>query len=125
MSADAPHDVVSRVLNEIRSGDGVSLAAAGRQFPGHRGNGNIAPSTVWRWAQKGTRTADGRLIRLEVCRIGSKWMTSGAALGRFVAALTVAADPTAVPSASPVARTPNTRRKSSEHAARELERRGA
>jgi hypothetical protein len=37
------------VLAEIQAGEGLSLAAAGRLFPGHRGGRAVDPSTVFRW----------------------------------------------------------------------------
>jgi len=52
-------DPVPQVLTEIQSGGGLSLSAAGRLFPGHRGNGTVDPSTVFRWLTKGTRQPTG------------------------------------------------------------------
>jgi hypothetical protein len=117
-------DPVSQVLSEIQAGEGLGLSAAGRLFPAHRGEGTVDPSTVFRWVTKGTKTADGRKVKLEAVRVGGRWLTSRAAVGRFVAALTVAADPTvATPPQS--TRAPTARQKASERAARELERMGA
>jgi hypothetical protein len=122
VSSDPP---VPQVLSEIQAGDGLSLSAAGRLFPAHRGNGTVDPSTVWRWARKGSKAPDGRLVRLEVCRVGGRWLTSRSALARFISALSAAAGSASNQPTPPAARTPTTRRKSSEHATRELERRGA
>lgn len=47
------------VLTEIQSGEGLSLAAAGRLFPGHRGGRTVDPSTVFRWVTKGTTAGGG------------------------------------------------------------------
>jgi hypothetical protein len=117
-------DETPQVLTEIHAGDGLGLAAAGRLFPAHRGTGSVNPSTVFRWVTQGTRTADGRVVRLEAVRTPGRWLTSKAAVARFVAALTSAADPEAT---SPPPPTPSEAalRRSSERAARELERRGA
>ena len=93
--ADSVSEVesVPDVLTEIQSGGGLSLSAAGRLFPGHRGGAAVDPSTVFRWVTKGTRTPAGRLVRLEAVRVGGRWLTSRGAVSRFVAALTAAADP--------------------------------
>ena len=83
------------VLNEIQSGDGLSLATAGRLFPGHRGGRSVDPSTVFRWVTKGLMVA-GRTVKLEAVRVGARWLTSRGAVARFVATLTDAAAPDAV-----------------------------
>lgn len=123
---DAIHDAdpVPQVLTEIQSGGGLSLSAAGRMFPGHRGGPSVDPSTVWRWARKGARAAGGQLIRLEVCRVGSRWLTSRGAVARFVCALTSAADPTST-DPTPTARTPAACRRASERAVAKLKSMGA
>jgi hypothetical protein len=87
-------DSVPDVLAEIQSGGGLSLSAAGRLFPGHRGGEAVDPSTVFRWVVKGTRTAGGSVVKLEAVRVGGRWLTSRGAVARFVAALTQAAAPT-------------------------------
>ena len=112
-----------QVLVEIQSGGGLSLSAAGRLFPAHRGDGTVDPSTVFRWVTKGARAADRRAVRLEAVRVGGRWLTSKGAITRFVALLTTT--DSAVPASLPAARSTTTRRKSSERAARELQRRGA
>lgn len=114
---------VPGVLHEIQSGGGLSLAAAGRLFPGHRGGPAVDPSTVFRWVTKGT-TAGGRKVKLEAVRAGARWLTSRDAIARFVAALTDAAAPVAKTTA-PVIRTPATRRRTAEKAAAALEAMGA
>jgi hypothetical protein len=106
------------VLTEIQAGGGQSPAAAARGIPGYRGNPTTKPSTVFRWITKGTRAADGRVIKLEAVRVGSRWLTSRGAVARFVEALTQAATPTATP---PTPRSPAARRKASERAGEELD----
>jgi hypothetical protein len=113
-------DTVAGVLNEIQRGGGLSLAAAGRLFPAHRGAGSVSPSTVFRWARKGLKSPDGRLVRLEAVRVGARWLTSRAAVTRFVAALTAGADPTD----SEAPRSPVCRTRASEAAEKELRRLG-
>jgi hypothetical protein len=121
--ASSVADPVPRVLTEIQSGGGLSLSAAGRLFPGHRGNGTVDPSTVFRWVTKGARAADGRPVKLEAVRVGGRWLTSRPAVARFVAALTPA-DPTdGAPPSAPC--NPAARRRASERAAAALEKMGA
>ncbi len=76
------------VLNEIIGGDALGLGAAARLLPAHRGEGRASPSTVWRWITTGTRTADGRTVRLEASRVGGRWLTSRGAMTRYMTALT-------------------------------------
>lgn len=112
---------IATLLSEIERGEGLGLAAAGRLFPAFRGQGSVGPSTVFRWITKGTKAANGSLVKLHAARVGSRWLTTRSAVTRFVAALTEAADPIAVPAS----RTPAQRGKASEAAARKLEQMGA
>lgn len=110
-----------QVLIEIQSGQGFSLPAAGRQFPAHRGTGTVDPSTVFRWVTRGSKTANGRLVKLEAVRVGGRWLTSRDAVTRFVAALT-----DLVTSPEPAAsRTPTERTRASAAAGRKLQQMGA
>lgn len=45
-------------------------------------------STFFRWTQRGIQTGDGRRIRLEFVKAGSKRLTSEAAVRRFFQAVT-------------------------------------
>src|SRR5262245_55949230 len=119
MSADTPNDAIPQVLSEIHDGDALGLASVGRLFPGHRGAGSLSPSTPFRWIVKGVRSADGRLVKLEAVRVGTRWVTSRAAVGRFVALTTAAGQ---APDATP--RSPAARNKADEIAGRELENMG-
>ena len=114
-------DPTSQVLAEIQAGGGLSLSAVGRQFPAHRGEGTVNPSTVFRWAMSGAKAADGRRVKLEVARVGGRWLTSKAAVGRFVAALSS----TGQDEANTPSRTPAARQKASEEAGAELDKRWA
>ncbi len=118
---------VPQVLAEIQSGDGLSLSAAGRMFPGHRGGASVDPSTVFRWVTRGTRTAAGQTVRLEAVRVGGRWLSSRGAVARFVAALTDAAAPMSAhpPSATTASRSPAARRRASEKAVATLKAMGA
>jgi hypothetical protein len=88
-----------QVLSEILSGDALGLSAAARLLPAHRGTGRASPSTVWRWIRTGTCTSDGRVVKLEAARLGTRWLTSTAAINRYMAALTPTTDtpPTVAP----------------------------
>src|SRR5262245_24013204 len=116
--ADSVSEAIPQVLAEIQSGDGLSLSAAGRLFPGHRGGTSVDPSTVFRWLTKGARAPGGQLVKLEAVRVGGRWLTSRGAVTRFVGALTAAADPGAV--SAPTSRTPTARQRASEKAAAAL-----
>jgi hypothetical protein len=121
--ADIVSETAPQVLGEIQAGNGLSLSAAGRLFPGHRGGESVDPSTVFRWVTKGARTPGGNVVKLEAVRVGVRWLTSRGAVARFVAALTDAATPTStVP--IPTLHTPATRR-ASEKAAEKLKAMGA
>jgi len=87
-----PADSIDVLLPEIESGHGLGMGAAGRIF------GGIDPSSVFRFVTRGTKTADGRLVKLEAIRVGVKWMTSRPAIERYLRAL---ANPNTAPAASP------------------------
>ena len=76
------------VLQEVMSGDGLSFSAAGRLFPGHRGGKAMDSSAIYRWYAKGKTGPSGALVRLEACRVGSRWLTSKQSLNRFIMRLT-------------------------------------
>jgi hypothetical protein len=119
--ADTLRESIPQVLNEIQSGEGLSLSAAGRLFPAHRGPGSVAPSTIFRWVKTGSKTTDGRLIKLEAVRLGNRWLTSRSALNRFVGALTAAVDP----APQPPPRSATARNRASTAAGRKLKEMGA
>jgi Protein of unknown function (DUF1580) len=123
--ADTVSEAVPQVLAEIQSGEGLSLSAAGRLFPGHRGGASVDPSTVFRWVTKGTRTARGQTVKLEAVRVGTRWLTSRGAVARFVAALTAASDSTPAATAPPTSRSTEARRRAVAKAVATLEAMGA
>jgi hypothetical protein len=100
--ADTP-----QVLTEIVAGDALGLSAAARVFPGHRGAGRTSATTVWRWIRTGSRTSDGRVVKLEAARLGTRWLTSKAALTRYMTALTpvTLASPSPTPTRTEAQRT--------------------
>ena len=102
----------------------MSLSAAGRLFPGHRGGKCVDPSTVFRWVTKGLRTPARRVVKLEAVRVGGRWITSNGAVARFVAALTDDAVPGA-PAPKPTNSTAATRHRAATKASAILEAMGA
>ena len=91
---------IAPVITEVLAGDALTLAAAARTLPPHRGK-CTSPRTLWRWHKKGVQTGERR-VHLELARIGIMWCTSSAALARFLMALTpaVAEDAVALPQAN-------------------------
>ncbi|MBA4068009.1 MAG: hypothetical protein C0501_30755 [Isosphaera sp.] len=113
------------ILSEILDGDALSLGAAARLLPAYRGAGTARQSTVWRWVNQGHRRG-GRVVKLEAARLGGRWLTSKAAIARFMAALTstdTAAGADATTAGRP--RTPAARKKASDAASRRLAEMGA
>lgn len=98
----------------------ISLAAAAALFPGSRGASRANPSTICRWCVKGTRTADGRVVKLVHVRAGYRVLTSRPALSRYLAALSGPGEPPCPP-----ARTPAERTRAADRAGEELKRLGA
>lgn len=113
-------DTIPQVLQEIRDGHGLGMAAASRLLPGV-GGGGCDPSTLFRWATSGVKTMNGTRVKLEAVRVGRRLVTTGPALERFVLATTAGynLDPTPAP------RTPAQRRKAVERAERKLIEMGA
>ena len=105
---------------DLLTEDVISLAAAGKLFPGSRGADRVNPSTVYRWTVQGVRTPAGQ-IKLECFRAGSRVFTTRQAVERFVAALSAQAEPVA----APAVRTPSARRKAAEAAGEALKKLGA
>jgi hypothetical protein len=97
----------------------LTLHDAARLLPSNRAGKRVNFSTIWRWALRGVRAIDGRVVRLEAARVGGRWITSRQALERFSAALT----PTNEAGAEPI-RTPTAQRKASNAAKAKLEKMG-
>ena len=66
----------------------ISMPAAARGFPPHRQDKPVHPATIIRWITAGVKTKAGRVVRLEGVRCGSRWLTSRAAVERFMEAQT-------------------------------------
>lgn len=74
------HVTFPDVAAEIVNGDSVKLLDVARQF-------GVAPSTVLRWLLRGLPDGRGERIRLAAVKRGKTWLTSKAALARFLGAL--------------------------------------
>jgi hypothetical protein len=72
------------VQREVLSGDALTFAQVAAELPPSRKNKPVTPSCIWRWARRGVKRPGGRVVKLEVCRVGCRWLTSRAALTRFV-----------------------------------------
>jgi hypothetical protein len=76
-AATSVTDSVALLLTEIEAGDGQTLPQAGRLLM-------VGPATAWRFVRHGCRARDGSLVKLEAIRAGSRYLTSRAAVRRFV-----------------------------------------
>jgi hypothetical protein len=98
----------------------LSLAEAAKLLPSARLGRPVSFACILRWILNGTKSPDGRIVKLEALRLGSRWVTSREALQRFAERLTppMESEPTATP------RTPGHRRRVLERTARDLEKLG-
>lgn len=64
----------------------LPLASAARRI-------GVSPTTLWRWARRGIRVADGTRVKLEYRRLGRRIVVDLAAIDRFSAALAAADTP--------------------------------
>ncbi len=99
----------------------LTVSQVCRQVPGARKNENITPSTVTRWILLGALGRSGDRVRLRATRAGSRWLVDPAELDAFFAALS--ADPSSGDSSTPATppRSPASRRKASDAAAKKLD----
>jgi hypothetical protein len=72
-----------RILQETM----VTLHEAAQTFPSNRAGKKMNFSTILRWGLNGVLAIDGRRVKLEMARVGGRWLTSKEALQRFSAAL--------------------------------------
>lgn len=76
------------VLDEVVTHrQGKTLAQLAKHLPATRGGGTASASCLWRWATAGKTTPDGRLVKLEVVRLGCRLISTPQALKRFLLAL--------------------------------------
>ena len=79
--------VTQEILDEINNGEGINFAAAAKIFPPTPSGKPPAASSLWRWADVGTTTPGGEVVRLETVRVGRTIATTRGAIKRFLAAL--------------------------------------
>lgn len=85
---------VTTLMNEgpIRLNDVPKLLPPGRNGKRYHAK------TIWRWAMRGVETDDGKIVKLESCRIGGgDRFTTWPAVERFNAARNIADAPTPAP----------------------------
>jgi hypothetical protein len=110
---------MSALLEEIAAGQGIYLSAAARRMPRYRLGKPVSLNCVLRWVKGGVRGMAGEYIRLEAARLFGKWVTTPAAISRFLQAQTPALAHHTAPQ-----RTSKQRRRAAELAEQELERLG-
>ena len=109
-SPPTPTDLADRLL-----GEGIiSMSKIARMLGELKGGRPVHPSTPYRWATKGVRTKDGRVVHLESITLSGRPVSSRPALPRFLAAQQVPAPTVALP------RSPATRRRDSERAGKRI-----
>jgi hypothetical protein len=70
-----PHNLLMETI--------ITLPEAARMLPPLRRGRPVTSSAVWKWASKGLRLSDGTRLKLEVLKIGSRWLTSKEAVFRL------------------------------------------
>jgi hypothetical protein len=86
----ANQDDRAQLFEEIAAGHGISLAEAGRRLPPSRRGQPVSSGTMSRWITDGLAGPDGKRVYLAAARAGGRWVTTQAALHRFLVALTPA-----------------------------------
>src|SRR4051812_36522012 len=66
----------------------ISLGEARDEIIPRKRGRTVAPSTTWRWINKGCKAADGTIVKLEIVRVGGQPMTTVEAVHRFFRELT-------------------------------------
>lgn len=110
LSAPQSHpDTGAQVAAEIVAGDAITLLDIAQQF-------SVNPSTCLRWLMRGLPNGRGERVRLAAIKRGRVWLTSRAALGRFLGAMP---QYHSAPPAPPI-RTPTQRDRDSARAQQQL-----
>jgi hypothetical protein len=106
-----------QLLSEIAAGESIYLVQAAKLLPAHRQGKPVTLSCLIRWISPGVLGPSGERIKLEAARLAGKWVTTRAALARFVAAQT----PTLALESGPPPRSAAARTRTSERVAKQLE----
>jgi hypothetical protein len=112
--------LTKELLEEIKAGQGETLKRAARRVPPARRDRPVTLGCLVRWITSGVIGPQGKRIKLEAARLAGKWVTTPAAIGRFVAAQTPG--PGGEPAPAP--RTAGKRARASERAGEDLDKVG-
>lgn len=110
---------VTAKIDRILTEQPIGMSEAARLFGTYRNTAKTAPQTVYRWCVAGVNLPDGRVVKLEHIRIGSRLLTSRAAIIRFLEDQQTEPDNASKPRATAV-RSPAARRRAVENARRKL-----
>lgn len=101
----------------------ISLSQAAKLFPPARRGRPVSASCIWRWFKEGVQTPDGRRVHLETLRVVNRFVTSEAAVRRFILAQQQTIQSRERRNSTPtiVPRTPKRRMQADERAARQLD----
>jgi hypothetical protein len=81
------HDETAENVNRLLGEGAIPMAAASRVIgESFKGNRRTHPSTLMRWIVKGILLPNGDRLKLEGFRLNGRYMTSRAAVVRFIAA---------------------------------------
>lgn len=78
---------MSQIVHEVADGHGIRPAVVARLIPGEVAGQPVTPRTIRNWCTHGLRSRLGVLVRLEHVRMGTRFLTSEAAVQRFLARL--------------------------------------
>lgn len=103
---------------DIRNEPPITLSALARLLPPGRRGKPVSLSCIFRWIVHGVLAPDGRTrVRLEASRCGGRWLTTMAAVERFIAAQT----PRLNDEPTPAPRTPGQRERAQRRAGKLLD----
>lgn len=77
---------VGQLAAAITTGEGLSLGGASVLFPPSRAGRPVHPTTLMRWVIDGVTAPGGRRVKLAAVRVGSRWLTTRAAVAEFIQA---------------------------------------
>jgi|SRR5262245_44824259 len=70
----------------LTEGELIGASAVAKRFRSRRRNGPVTSNCVFRWMRYGARLPDGRVVRLEHVRVVGRYLTTHAAVDRFILA---------------------------------------
>lgn len=76
------------ILEEIAEGKGQSLTQLAKLIPSRRKGRPVTLSCILRWVLDGIEAPNGERVRMEALKTPSGWISTPAALTRFLSALT-------------------------------------